>query len=215
MSNTSTEDADKPHFFEQDPQSRISGRCVCGRIRDCSMHEFKGRDLSTATKSSDVAYRDHLQVVADEDVREIIRKDMEYGASWKKRGGTGAFFSMIRKVDRLNAQMPHPTHQYDIFAALMTLDVGSESLADTCADLRRYLMLIEAECRARRADSAKQGPFESPAALKIGAILGAVERNNGEPMPGVVFKSGQVHNTQCPFITTIGGRCTCNETHGG
>lgn len=109
-------------------------------------------DYKDSVGPDDTRYRQHIKSITDEDARGLIEKDLEYGASWKKRGGVGAYFTMIRKVDRLNTQIPHKKHGYDIFAALMEPDVGAESLIDTCRDLRRYLTLIEAEVAVRLAD---------------------------------------------------------------
>ena len=76
------------------------------------------------------------------DVITAHEKDEEYGASWKKRGGPGAYMVMARKMDRLEEQSKR--FGYDIFAALADKST-SESLIDTLRDLRVYLMLIENE----------------------------------------------------------------------
>jgi len=104
--------------------------------------------------TTDIRYRDLIHTVAHEDAERLVRKDTEYGASWKKRGGVGAYFTMIRKVDRLNNLVPGQIG-YDIFEHLAKLDVGSESLLDTLRDLRGYLILIEAEHLVRMQDQTK------------------------------------------------------------
>lgn len=96
--------------------------------------------------SVDTRYRALIPGIAQEDVKGLVEKDAEYGASWKKRGGVGAYMTMIRKVDRLETQCQK--HGYDIFKAC-TMDGGNEALLDTIRDLRRYLMLIEAEVRVQ------------------------------------------------------------------
>jgi hypothetical protein len=91
-------------------------------------------------------YIDCLQEVANDDVTELRRKDAEYGGSWKKRGGVGAYMMACRKMDRLEEQLKKVS--YDIFAAIEG-DTRAEGVLDDVRDLRRYLMLIEAEMIAR------------------------------------------------------------------
>jgi len=96
--------------------------------------------------SVDTRYREYIADVAKQDVDLVLKKDKEYGASWKKRGGQGAYFTMVRKVDRLEEQCSK--HAYDIFKACED-KTTSESILDTMRDLRAYLLLIESEVRAR------------------------------------------------------------------
>ncbi len=91
-------------------------------------------------------YLKYLQEVVDEDVRVLYEKEENYGDSWMKRGGVGAFMVMIRKADRLETVMPK--FGYDIFKAIES-DTREESFLDDVQDLRRYLTLIEAEIRVR------------------------------------------------------------------
>lgn len=111
-----------------------------------------------------------MQDIANADVAQLQQKDREYGASWKSRGGVGAFMMLARKWDRLEnmvkatrlyeAQKTVITGdeqvqatQYDIFAhaAGSHMERGdAESLLDTIGDLRRYLLLVEAEVIAAR-----------------------------------------------------------------
>jgi hypothetical protein len=101
-------------------------------------------------------YIDHLEAVAQFDVAELKRKDAEYGGSWKKRGGIGAFMNLVRKWDRLDEQVSRAERQgrrgikYDIFEHI-THDASAESVLDSLRDLRRYCMLVEAEMVARGA----------------------------------------------------------------
>ena len=94
-------------------------------------------------------YLELLQDVASEDVSTLKAKDAEYGGSWKKRGGVGAFMMLARKWDRLEQLMSRSG--YDIFAAAMN-DTREEGVLDDIGDLRRYLNLVEAEIRARRGE---------------------------------------------------------------
>ncbi len=114
-----------------------------------------------------------LQPVADADVQQLQVKDREYGASWKSRGGVGAFMMLARKWDRLEnmVKVDRDYHrqedagraghvsddihasQYDIFAHAAGSEAergDAESLLDTIGDLRRYLLLVEAEVIAAR-----------------------------------------------------------------
>ncbi len=74
------------------------------------------------------------------DCEQIRAKDKEYGGSWHRRGGTGAFHALARKGDRLLEQLDiHTT----ITAAKQDKN-SSEAILDTLGDLRRYLILVEA-----------------------------------------------------------------------
>src|SRR5216684_2463167 len=86
--------------------------------------------------------RDELNKVAQRDIDELVKKDAEYGSSWKRRGGIGAYMMLARKIDRIEQQVK--AHGYDIFAAAAT-DARAEGIRDDIGDLRRYLMLVETE----------------------------------------------------------------------
>jgi hypothetical protein len=88
---------------------------------------------------------DYLLRIATEDAKITAVTDTQYGGSWKRRGGMGAFFTLARKWDRLEARLTD--NQYDIFRAAVE-DNRPEGLMDDIRDLRRYLMLVEAELRA-------------------------------------------------------------------
>lgn len=111
-----------------------------------------------------------LQGIADRDVETLVKKDAEYGSSWKKRGGVGAFMMLARKWDRLETQVTRPglDSKYDVFDAIgqdasvgtprqdqatgMPLPpVPTESVLETIRDLRRYLLLVESEIMLRKA----------------------------------------------------------------
>lgn len=116
--------------------------------------------------ATDNGHIQYLQEIALRDVETVTAKDAEYGASWKKRGGTGAFMMLARKWDRLeNGLQPVeegvPTARlgsarkldipaYDIITAAL-LDNRSEGIIDDIRDLRAYLLLVEAEVMNRRA----------------------------------------------------------------
>jgi hypothetical protein len=128
-------------------------------------------------------HHEYLQTVADEDVRFVLDKDRSYGASWKKRGGVGAFMMLARKWDRLETMLSETPvtsgrgvtfTKYDIFS-LMALQEDATSprepgrdgsvLAEV-RDLRRYLLNVEAEMMAR------------------GVVRPPLEHHLPEPTPG-------------------------------
>lgn len=89
-----------------------------------------------------------LPGVVAADLDRVTTKDREYGASWKKRGGTGAFMMLARKWDRLEEQAKQ--HNWDVFKAVVAGGT-SENVLDTIRDLRGYLLLVEADLLARNA----------------------------------------------------------------
>lgn len=116
-------------------------------------------------------FLDYLKDVADEDVAGLVKAEQSYGDSWKRRGGVGAYMMLVRKADRLDKALNpmaepgdlreapisrntgRPVPAWDIFAAAEA-DTRAEGIIDDIRDLRRYLMLIEAELRARGIKSA-------------------------------------------------------------
>lgn len=93
------------------------------------------------------AHLDFLPIVAGSDLQFINKKDRQYGASWKKRGGVSAFMMLSRKWDRIEEFMG--SSGYDIFKYI-ALESGHQQGTDgtmlaEVRDLRRYLMLVEAE----------------------------------------------------------------------
>lgn len=91
-----------------------------------------------------------LAVVSHTDVQALIAAQKSYGNSWKQRGGVGAFMMLARKWDRLENRLKKPrtgTDTYDIFHHVIA-DTRAEGVIDDIRDLRRYLMLVEAELLA-------------------------------------------------------------------
>lgn len=109
-------------------------------------------------------YLEELNEIAAEDAAGLKAAQKSYGNSWKSRGGTGAFMMLARKWDRLENRLKKQpvldegkAHEakgdrYDIFAHLVA-DQRGEGVIDDIRDLRRYLMLVEAEMRARGFDA--------------------------------------------------------------
>lgn len=112
-------------------------------------------------------YLKQLDLIAQEDAAGLKKAQQSYGNSWKSRGGVGAFLMLARKWDRLEnilkrtpgirllvggTQHSGPREvdgdRYDIFHHIIA-DQRSEGVIDDIRDLRRYLMLVEAEMRAR------------------------------------------------------------------
>ena len=87
----------------------------------------------------------YLPEVCDQDQVALNEAQESYGDSWKKRGGVGAFMMFARKWDRLENQTKR--EGYDIFSAVEN-DGGTrtvDGIIDDIRDLRRYLLLVEAE----------------------------------------------------------------------
>ena len=86
------------------------------------------------------------QIISAEDWTSLDKAEEDYGDSWRKRGGIGAFMMLARKWDRIEKQTFDYT--YDIFLALEE-DKRPEGLMDDIKDLRRYLLLVEAHMRLK------------------------------------------------------------------
>lgn len=136
--------------------------------------------LMRASNPDDNEFLSHLSDVSREDVYGLTEAQKQYGNSWKKRGGIGAFMMLARKWDRLEQRvgaLPNfgldprlPEHQsndqnvgdrFDILQHLMA-DDRAEGLIDDIRDLRRYLMLIEAEARSMKVPAAFTKHRDSP-----------------------------------------------------
>ena len=99
--------------------------------------------------------KSRLYVLGQTDAKVVFDKDINYGHSWKRRGGVGAFMVLARKWDRLEERLKKadapfsmdggksPT-QYDLFEHIEA-DPRDEGVIDDIRDLRRYLMLVEEE----------------------------------------------------------------------
>jgi hypothetical protein len=100
---------------------------------------------------------DSVKFYAAVDVQVLIEKGKTYGDSWKSRGGVGAFMMLARKWDRI--ENIAKAAGWDI------LEAGKQNTGDVLddiADLRRYLLLVETEARARapkRAAAVKYDPL--------------------------------------------------------
>ena len=96
-----------------------------------------------------------VEAISTEDCNALYKSEQSYGDSWKKRGGVGAFMMLARKWDRIEKQVSD-SHLYDIFSAY-TYDAREEGIIDDIKDLRRYLLLVEAEMIIRKEQKENQG----------------------------------------------------------
>jgi hypothetical protein len=85
--------------------------------------------------------------VVQTDVEHLKLKEQTYQGSWKKRGGIGSFMMLARKWDRLENMVQ--SRGWDIFKNAG--DGGDGTPLAEIRDLRRYLLLIEAELKSRAA----------------------------------------------------------------
>lgn len=90
---------------------------------------------------------EELQPIVAKIVDTLVIKDEEYGASWKKRGGIGAFMMLARKWDRFEhfAEVQEANlDTYDIFTRALA-DNRSEGIEADIDDLVGYLLLARVE----------------------------------------------------------------------
>jgi hypothetical protein len=91
-------------------------------------------------------YMARLRDVVDDAVGLIEDKSQTYKDSWKRRGGAGAWFTVVRPWDRLETIVAR--HGGDIFAAIAADPFGADGSALACVrDVMNYMILTEAECR--------------------------------------------------------------------
>lgn len=86
-----------------------------------------------------VLLRDKLESLARNDVDLVARKDEDYGSSWKRRGGVGAFMMLARKWDRIENFVRQ--HGYDVFRAIEK----EPTIVEDMMDLGGYLWLVRSE----------------------------------------------------------------------
>ena len=84
-----------------------------------------------------LCYRVQQSGNPESDVAQLRTKNAEYGESWLRRGGRGAFHMLARKADRLEAQVK----KWGSLEAAINGD-STESILDTIGDLRRYCLLV-------------------------------------------------------------------------
>src|SRR5215831_12658161 len=114
---------------------------------------------------TDMNHMKFLVEIAQSDVRHLEEKEKTYQGSWKKRGGVGAAMMVLRKVDRLENFLR--AVNYDIFEACHDMLGADGTPLAEIRDLRRYLLLVEAELQARS--------FKTPAMAALGSDPGTPE----------------------------------------
>ena len=83
----------------------------------------------------------HLKVITKKLVEFVNDKDTQYGSSWRKRGGAGAFMVIARKWDRIEQACENEPVKYDIFNVFES-DDRKETILDDCLDLVGYLLIL-------------------------------------------------------------------------
>lgn len=99
------------------------------------------------------AYLGFLRAIGDSDVAGLIKAEQSYGDSWKARGGVDTYHMLTRKWNRLEERVrvkSEGANPYDIFAHIAA-NRAADGVIDDVRDLRRYLILVEAETAARAA----------------------------------------------------------------
>lgn len=92
---------------------------------------------------------DYIRDLGIHDAEILEQKGQTYGASWRNRGGVGAFMMLARKWDRIENQCKELG--YDIFNVIdrdrdPSGVVLPDGILDDLRDLRRYLFLVDAHC---------------------------------------------------------------------
>ena len=82
-----------------------------------------------------------LHFITEELVKYVNDKDIQYGSSWRKRGGAGSFMVMARKWDRIEQACEKEPAKYDIFNVFKEED-RRETILDDCLDLVGYLLIL-------------------------------------------------------------------------
>lgn len=143
---------------------------------------LEGGDDSGAGSS----YLGFLRAIGDSDIAGLIKAEQSYGDSWKARGGVDTYHMLTRKWNRLEERVRANTeaaNPYDIFAHIAATH-AADGVIDDVRDLRRYLILVEAETAARAAkgvpDSGR-GFLEHVPAVVVAdiATIEAKEKSHG------------------------------------
>jgi len=91
-----------------------------------------------------------VEKLAQKDAYKLEEAEKSYGDSWKKRGGVGAFMMLARKWDRIAEQNNEANTGFNIFQAIEKDEYSENGILDDIRDLRRYLLLVEAEMLLRK-----------------------------------------------------------------
>jgi len=82
---------------------------------------------------------DSIRKMLNDGVDLLEKKNKSYGSSWERRGGVGAFFTVWRKIDRLDAQLEQA--EFNIFDVSVAAEDG-ESIDETLKDAMLYFALV-------------------------------------------------------------------------
>lgn len=136
-------------WFALETAAKSNGYDVLGYMGYCRDHVLHLIRLLYQMDSDDAEV---------EDVKQLLEKDAQYGGSWCKRGGVGAFMMACRKMDRLDNQLNKHGRSwrrmlFDTQATNQPRRGGAEGPWDDVGDLRRYLVLWEAWWMAKEHNS--------------------------------------------------------------
>jgi len=116
---------------------------------------------------SDLHHMEYIDAVAAADCDVLRRKESTYRGSWKRRGGRGAWHVFARCWDRLANVVEDAAYADDVFAAIEVQADGRDGTPlAALRDLRRYLLLVEAEMVARGVVVVEGGASDTPAATQ-------------------------------------------------
>lgn len=122
-----------------------------------------------------MSFAERLAAVAATDAASLVEAERQYGSSWRRRGGVGAFMMLARKWDRIETALqprddaPNlargsghgtPVPCWDIITAALA-DRRDEGILDDIRDLRRYLILVEEF--VTREEQTLEAPAPTPA----------------------------------------------------
>lgn len=85
----------------------------------------------------------------------VETKDKDYGSSWRRRGGPGAFMVMARKWDRIENLVKQDG--WDIFKSI---EHNLGGIEDDIDDLIGYLLLIREHCLPKPATLVQMPPLD-------------------------------------------------------
>lgn len=119
------------------------------------------------------------------DLATLVHKNEQYGESWKRRGGKGAWFTLVRPWDRLEEMVR--AAEDDIFAAGDNTHHEADSdILDSIRDVRNYLHLIEDEILRRRRQAERAHRHEerlSESKMGRNELETFLDPETGEPYP--------------------------------
>jgi hypothetical protein len=158
-------------------------------------------------------YMDRLEGVFNDALNLIREKTKTYKDSWKRRGGRGAWFTIVRPWDRLEQIVER--HDGDLFAAIQADPTGADGSALACVrDLMNYMALAEAHSRAAlgvgshgrltedRAEPAAPAPAQAIAAEDVTVVDGlSPNRYSGWSAGGVVNRRSEERTTPSRLVS--------------